>query len=273
MSSLPRSPLSWPLPPAPAAPVPSAAPAIVSTPSAVGSHCSPWLTPLVYRLGRYGVLPAYFGTITITGRQHLPSDGPLILAPTHRSRWDPILLSLAVGRLATGRDLRFMVSADEVRGIQGWFIRHLGGFPVDTRRPSVASLRHCVDLLCQEQALVIFPEGNIFRDGAVHPLRPGLARLALQAAQTCRLGTVRVVPVSLTYSHPQVRWGTQVKITIGAPLAIAPYLPPTPTGDTLKQAAQTLTADLTEAIRHLTDPHSPKAGPACPRHPWDRKGH
>ncbi len=62
------------------------------------SRCSPWLTPLAYFLGTHIVMPAYFGRITVIGQENLPRSGPIILAPTHRSRWDSIILPLAAGR-------------------------------------------------------------------------------------------------------------------------------------------------------------------------------
>ena len=82
------------------------------------SRVSPWLTSLFYPLGHYIVLPLYFGKIEITGQEHLPKDGPAILAPTHRSRWDALMMPYSTGQMVTGRDLRFMVTADEVKGVQ-----------------------------------------------------------------------------------------------------------------------------------------------------------
>ncbi len=73
-----------------------------------------------------------------------------------------------------------MVTIDECQGLQGWFVRRLGGFPVDSRHPSIRTLRHGVELLQQGKALVIFPEGNIYRDGKVHPLKSGIARLCFE---------------------------------------------------------------------------------------------
>ena len=112
----------------------------------------------------------------------------MILAPTHRARWDSLLLPYATGRCVTGRDLRFMVTIDECQGLQGWFVRRLGGFPVNARHPAVKTLRHAVELLQDKQMLVIYPEGNIFRDGKLHPLKPGIARLALNAELVPRTG-------------------------------------------------------------------------------------
>ncbi|WP_008310214.1 lysophospholipid acyltransferase family protein [Leptolyngbya sp. PCC 6406] len=194
------------------------------------------------------MLPTYFGRITISGQDNLPTQGPIILAPTHRSRWDSILLPMAVGRPVTGRDLHFMVTSDEVQGIQGWFIRRLGGFPVNTRHPTISSLRHGIDLMRRRAMLVIFPEGDIFRDGQIHRLKPGLARMAVQAeSMPERLG-VKIVPVGIHYSDPSVGWGTHVDVSIGKSLDVAAYLQDQLPCDGLKVAAAALTADLTIAI-------------------------
>lgn len=220
----------------------------------IQSCISPWLTPIVYPLLRHSVVPAFFGTITITGQEHLPKSGPIILAPTHRSRWDALITPYVAGRHVTGRDLRFMVSADEMTGLQGWFIRQLGGFPVNPRQPAIASLRFGVDILKNHETMVIFPEGAIFRDRHIHPLRPGLARLAIQAETSIQsennepgLG-VRIVPMDLHYSDPIPHWGTDVNVKIGKPLVVSDYCVGSMTA---KARAKTLTTELSQSLEDL----------------------
>lgn len=220
------------------------------------SRCSPWLTPTAYFLGERLVLPSYFSDITIVGQHYLAHQGPIILAPTHRARWDSLMIPYAAGRSVTGRDLHFMVTSDEVKGLQGWFIRRLGGFAINVRSPSVSSLRHGIDLLQQEQMMVIYPEGGIFRDREVHRLKPGLARIALQAeAQTHELG-VKVVPISLYYDSAMPHWRSRVEIAFGPPLVVSQYLPTQEnralTAEEVKPAARQLTADLTGAMAALS---------------------
>lgn len=217
------------------------------------SSVSPWLTPLIYFLGGRVLLPLYFKRIEIVGQEHLPLSGPVVLAPTHRSRWDALMIPYAAGRDTTGRDLRYLVSEDEMQGIQGWVIRRVGGFPVDTKRPTISSLRRGVELLQAGEVLVIFPEGNIFRDLQIQPLKPGLARLAIQAegagvpsAQTRANLNVKVVPIAVQYSQPIPGWGCDVSVRIGAPLEVIHY-----TTEPVKQAAKRLTADLEAALKHL----------------------
>jgi len=214
----------------------------------VSSRVSPWLAPLLYTLGHRLVIPLYFRRIEITGQENIPITGPVILAPTHRARWDALLVPYATGRVATGRDLRFMVSLNEAnKGIQGWFIQHMGGFPIDPLHPSIAPLRHGVELLKQGKMLVIFPEGNYFRDGYLHPLKPGLARIALSAESSHPGLGVKIVPISIRYSQAIPHWGCDVNIRIGSPLQAADYR----TGS-VKEKAQKLTNTLETALKQLS---------------------
>lgn len=200
----------------------------------------------MYWSGRHLLLPLYFGRIKVVGQDHLPATGPVLLAPTHRSRWDAFMVPYVAGRDVTGRDLRFMVSADEMRGIQGWFVRRFGGFAVDTRRPTVTSLRHGVELLQKGEVLVIFPEGNIFRQRQIQPLKPGLARLAIQAeADRPGLG-VQVVPIVVDYSQTMPSWGCNVRIGVAPPLPVNRYCQ-----GPNKQGALQLTADLEVALKSV----------------------
>lgn len=213
------------------------------------SRLSPWLASLVYPLGRYGLLPFYFRQIEVSGREHLPAKAPVILAPTHRSRWDAFMVPYAAGQDVTGRALRFMVTADEVRGVQGWFIRRLGGFAINTKHPAIATLRHSVELLQNKEVLVIFPEGGDLqgnRSCKLNRLQPGLARLALQSeASQAGLG-IQIVPINISYSCPSVPWRSAVRVCIGAPLKVSDYSSEFP-----KLAAKQLTADLGRRLQDL----------------------
>ncbi len=214
---------------------------------ALTTHVSPWLTPLAYTLGCHVVLPWHFSKIQLEGQENLPKEGPVILAPMHRSRWDALLLPWATGRKTTGRDINFMVTADEMAGIQGWVIRHLGGFPVNTTKPSSTSIRCGTEILRRGEMLAVFPEGDIFKDGAVHPLKAGLARMALQVAIEHQLN-IRVVPIGLFYSDIEtVPRGSEVRVVIDTPIQTDAYR-----DWPVKQAAQRLIADLQDALNRLS---------------------
>ena len=179
---------------------------------------SPWLAPVAMVTTQDVVLPLWFRSIALEGQEFLPGGGPVLLAPTHKARWDALLLPHAAGRRVTGRDCRFMVTIDEMGGLQGWFLQRLGCFPVNQARPSLASLRYAVDLLAAGEQLVVFPEGRIRRGPGPVRLHQGLARLALLAAG--RGVPVPVVPVGLAYSHPAPRLRDRAAVVFGPPMRI-----------------------------------------------------
>ncbi|MFN4066227.1 MAG: lysophospholipid acyltransferase family protein [Thermosynechococcus sp.] len=195
------------------------------------SHISPWLYWGLWPIHRL-FLPLYFSRITIVGREQLPKEGPFLLAPKHCSRWDPVILPLV-----WPYPLRFMTNAIEFGGVQGWLIRRLGAFAVNLNRPQPSSLRHALEILKAGQPLVIFPEGGIVRDQVVRPLKPGLARLVLQADRP-----LPIFPVGIAYD-PQPQFRARVALWIGAPLWT-----PTERQGNLKQQAQELTQQLEAAL-------------------------
>ena len=213
----------------------------------LNSRISPWLAKILYPLGSYIVLPLFFGKIKINGQENIPLQDPVIVAPTHRSRWDAFIVPYALGRLVSGRDLRFMVSANEVKGFQGWVIRRMGGFPVDTDRPQLSSVRHSIELLKQDESmLVIFPEGGIFNDYQIHPLKRGVATIALQASADKSQREVKILPVAIRYSQPYPSWGTKVTVDIGKPLNVSEY-----EEKSLRQGSQKLTAALQTSLQQI----------------------
>jgi len=182
----------------------------------LGHGVSPWLAPLAMAITQDLALPAYFSGIRVVGRDHLPSSGPVLLAPTHRARWDALLLPLTAGRRVTGRDCRFMVTLDEMAGVQGWFLHRLGCFPVNQDHPGTASLRLALDLLGKGEQVVVFPEGRIQRRDGPITLQQGLARLA-QMART-QGWEVPVVPIGIAYAKEVPQAGERAAVSVGAPL-------------------------------------------------------
>jgi 1-acyl-sn-glycerol-3-phosphate acyltransferase len=221
-------------------------------PNSINSRVSPWLARIVYPLGCYMVMPLFFGKIEVIGRENIPKTGAVIVAPTHRSYWDALIIAYAVGRLASGRDLRFMTSIDHVEApIKGWFIRHLGGFPVDTRNPRTDTVKHSAELLFDEEMLVIFPEGGIFRDNQVHSLKRGVAYIALDVASEQPDSGVKILPISIKYSQPYPTWGTDVKVEIGSPINVSDYL-----SDSLRQSSCRLTKALQTSLEQIHEQRS-----------------
>ena len=145
------------------------------------------------------VLKYFFSKKKILNNNFLfHSNSSIILAPTHRSRWDGLVLTMAMGRRVTNKDCRFMVTKSEMRGIQGWFLKRLGCFSINQLSPSLSALRYAIDLIEKGEQLVVFPEGKINKYRKKLVLKEGLYRLARLA--TKRTKSIIIVPIGIAYS-------------------------------------------------------------------------
>jgi len=148
----------------------------------------------------------------------VPEDCSIILAPTHRSRWDGLIITFAMGRRVTKKDCRFMVTKSEMKGIQGWFLKRLGCFSINQLNPSLSVLRHAVKLIITKRQLVVFPEGKINKYGKKIILKEGLYRLARLA--TKKTNTITIVPIGIAYSEISPKFGSKVALCFGETLTI-----------------------------------------------------
>jgi 1-acyl-sn-glycerol-3-phosphate acyltransferase len=212
----------------------------------VNSQISGWLTKIIYPLGQYIVLPGFFREIEIIGKEYIPHTGAVILAPTHRTRWDALLIAYAIGPYVTGRSSRIMVTTDEMKGIQGWFLRRLGCFEIDTTKTSTAVIRHSIELLHQGEMLTIFPEGNLIRDRVLHPIKEGLTRIATQAVSLKPDLDLKIIPINLDYEHPYPKFRDRVSVKLGKPLQVNDYQQ-----FSSKTGAKKLHQDLVQSLEEL----------------------
>ena len=149
---------------------------------------------------------------------YVPSNTSVILAPTHRSRWDGLVLTMAMGRRATKKDCRFMVTKSEMKGIQGWFLKRLGCFAVNQLSPSLSTLRFAIDLIEKGEQLVVFPEGKINKFGKKLVLKEGLFRLAKLA--TKKTNSITIIPIGIAYSSVSPKFRGQFCLSFGKPISM-----------------------------------------------------
>ena len=165
------------------------------------------------------VLNIFFSEIIIKNNIFpIPKNSSIILAPTHRSRWDGLVLTKAMGRRVTNKDCRFMVTNSEMKGIQGWFLKRLGCFSIDQLSPSLSVLRYAVNLIEKKNQLVVFPEGKINKYGKKLLLKEGLYRLALLSAKKTK--SIFIIPIGIAYSQvsPEIR--SKASLCFGDPLLV-----------------------------------------------------
>ncbi|WP_033830030.1 lysophospholipid acyltransferase family protein [Prochlorococcus marinus] len=152
----------------------------------------------------------------------IPINSSIILAPTHRSRWDGLILTMAMGRRVTKKDCRFMVTKSEMRGIQGWFLKRLGCFSINQLSPSFSVLRYAINLIEKKEQLVVFPEGKINKFGKKLVLKEGLYRLSRLAAK--KTTSIFIIPIGIAYSKVPPNFRSEFCLSFGKPIAINDYL-------------------------------------------------
>ena len=176
----------------------------------------PILAVLAMWLTQDIVVRFFFSKKIMKGKEFLNFvGGPLIIAPTHRSRWDGLILTRAIGRRVTNRDCRFMVTTPEMKGIQGWFLKRLGCFSINQVSPSLFSLRYAVELIFSKNQLVIFPEGKITKNGNNIKLKQGLFRLARLARKKGE--PIKILPIGIAYDNVKPKFRDRFAICIEKP--------------------------------------------------------
>ena len=131
---------------------------------------------------------------TVTGLEHVPRSGAVILASNHLSFVDSVVIPVVAPRKVVFLAKSDYFTGTGVRGAlqRAWF-EGLGMLPVDRddTKAAIASLDTALEVLGRGEAFGIYPEGTRSRDGRLYRGRTGVAHLALTAG-------CPVVPVGLT---------------------------------------------------------------------------
>ena len=157
----------------------------------------------------------------VSGVEHLPHTGPVIIAANHLSFADEFFTP-AVAR----RQVTYLAKAEyfDSPGLRGWamkqFFGGLGHVPVDRDvvHAAAASIDLCVRVLSEGRAFGIYPEGTRSPDGRLYKFRTGVARVALRSgAPVVPLGIIGTREVQ---PPGEKRWHrAPVQLNFGAPLS------------------------------------------------------
>lgn len=116
--------------------------------------------------------------VEVDGLEHLPAEGPAIVAANHISYLDPLPLLHSAHR--RGRYLRFMAKRSLFDlPMAGPPLRQMRHVPVERGADRGRSLEGAADLLRRGEVVALFPESTISVSFVPMSLKPGAARLAL----------------------------------------------------------------------------------------------
>lgn len=173
--------------------------------------------------------------LRVEGAEHVPPQGPALLASNHLSFLDPIVLQGAIRR-----PIHYLMTARLYRDRRWqWIFRLFDTVPVTLGAGNFKALAEAAARLAAGEVLGVFPEGGISRDGSLGPFRRGVALLAL------RTGTP-VLPVAIAGTRDALPPGAlrprraRIRVRVGEPLPPGEALEPGPLTERVREAVATL---------------------------------
>ncbi|MEV6737532.1 lysophospholipid acyltransferase family protein [Streptomyces sp. NPDC051104] len=183
-------------------------------------------------LSRFVLIKAVLGPIMrlmfrpqVEGAEHIPADGPVIMAGNHLTFIDSVVLPLVTKRQV------FFIGKDEYvtgKGLKGrlmaWFFTGVGMIPVDRDGASggVAALMTGRRVLEEGKVFGIYPEGTRSPDGRLYRGRTGIARLTLMTGAPvvpfAMIGTDKLQPGGRGIPRPG-----RVTVRFGEPMEFSRY--------------------------------------------------
>lgn len=111
--------------------------------------------------------------ITVSGREHFPVDGPVVVAANHTGWWDGPLMAILAPR-----PVHALTKQEMFVGPLGRFLTRAGQIPLDRGGPDPRAIRLALRVLDGGGCVGVFPEGAR-GDGEMRTARGGAAYLAM----------------------------------------------------------------------------------------------
>ncbi|CAN5830833.1 hypothetical protein BH23ACT2_BH23ACT2_07490 [soil metagenome] len=188
--------------------------------------------------------------LRVDGRQHVPEEGAFILAPSHRSNIDFLLVLVC-----TRRRMRFLAKDSLWKGPWARLFSALGGIPVSRGNADREALRTCVEVVAAGEPLVVFPEGARQSGAEVQDLFDGPAFVQSRTGAP-------ILPVGIGGSEAAMPKGSRfirphkVQVVVGPAMA-APAVEGT---RARRSAVRARTAELYPILQELFDRAQARAG-------------
>jgi 1-acyl-sn-glycerol-3-phosphate acyltransferase len=137
--------------------------------------------------------------LKVSGKEHIPKTGGVLLLANHQSYLDPVLIGVQLRR-----PLSYLGKSELFRNpILRWLFFSLNAVSLRQGAGDIHALRETIKLLKEGHILTIFPEGSRTETGELLPLQPGFALVVRKAE-------VPIVPVAVEGSFQSWRRGKRI---------------------------------------------------------------
>jgi 1-acyl-sn-glycerol-3-phosphate acyltransferase len=188
----------------------------------------------------------------VTGREHVPKTGPVILAPVHRSFAD-----FGFAAFCTHRKLFFMTKDEMWKNKSlGKLLLSVGAFPVHRESADREALQRAEEVLRKDSVLVLFPEGTRRAGPVIEDLMEGAAFLSARTGAP-------IVPIGIGGSDLAMPKGSTIPKPRTIQVVIGPAIPAPPRtggGRVSRSAVHTATETLVPKLQAVYDEARAKTG-------------
>lgn len=202
--------------------------------------------PMYFRLRKvvHAINRGYW-RVEVSGADHVPAEGPVILAPVHRSNIDFFVVAEV-----TRRKIFYMAKEEIWRSRHlGSLVASLGAFPVNRSGADRLAMDRAQAVLQRGDVLILFPEGTRRQGPIVEDLLEGAAFLAARTGSPMIPigigGSDRVMPKGAVLPRPG-----RVRLAVGPPV-----LPPprSERGRVPRNQVRAMSEELREALQAQYD--------------------
>ena len=187
------------------------------------------------------------------GMEHIPPEGPLLVAGNHVSYFDPLAHGYMLVR--AGRRPRFMAKKElYANSFMRSLLEGAGQIPVERGTGSHAPVEAAVNALGEGECVLVYPEGTVTTNPDNTPMRAktGIARLTLTTA-------VPVLPIAVWGSQHvwqregarSLAFGRPVWVKAGAPLDFSEYEDERDNPQTLRKVTDAIMDELTGLVNDM----------------------
>lgn len=176
------------------------------------------------------LLRLYFRQYKITGKENIPKNSSIILAPNHQNAFMDAITPIV--NFGPGNQLSFLVRASIFGNKFGdWFLNNINIMPVyreidgvDIVEKNQVIFDNCVWLLENKKILTMFPEGTHHVKKRMLPLKKGISRIAFTADEKNNFSLeTKIIPVGIYYTRLS-DFGGNLLIQFGKPIEIKDYV-------------------------------------------------
>lgn len=177
----------------------------------------------------------------VRGAEHLDLDGPVIVAPVHRSNLDAPLVAGAASRRmrALGKESLF------VNPVSAWVCAALGAIPLRRGEADREAMRSARAILDDGEMMIVFPEGTRQTGDTVAGVFDGMSYLASKTGATIVpvgiAGTADALPTGAKFLHR-----CRTAVVVAAPI-------PAPEGRLSRPALSAFSAEVGTALQEAFD--------------------